>query len=57
MPEDRDRATVEHLIHASPSAVFDLIADPSRHVELDGSGQVRATGARPSGSRWVPPSA
>ena len=42
MPTEKDHATVERLIHAEPSAVFDLITDPSRHVELDGSGQVRA---------------
>lgn len=40
--------TVERTIPASPQAVFDLIADPSRHPEIDGSGTVR--GARdPSG--------
>ncbi|MGD9997775.1 MAG: SRPBCC family protein [Ilumatobacteraceae bacterium] len=36
-----DVETVERIIPAEPSAIFDLIADPSRHRELDGSGTVR----------------
>jgi hypothetical protein len=30
-------------VHAQPAAVFDLVADPHRHPELDGSGTVRHT--------------
>lgn len=33
--------TVERRIPASPEAIFDLLATPSRHTELDGSGTVR----------------
>lgn len=41
MTENRDIATVERLIPAPASAIFDLLADPSRHREIDGSGTVR----------------
>ena len=37
----RDVETVERIIPADASAIFDLIADPSRHREIDGSGTVR----------------
>lgn len=33
--------SVERLVAASPKAVFDLLADPSRHREIDGSGTLR----------------
>jgi hypothetical protein len=36
-----DVETVERVIAADASAIFDLIADPSRHHEIDGSGTVR----------------
>lgn len=36
-----DVVSVERVIPASPEAIFDLIADPSRHHEFDGSGTVR----------------
>ena len=35
------RVTVERVVQAPPSAVFALLADPSRHREIDGSGTVR----------------
>ena len=38
---DGDTVTVERVVAASPEAVFDLVADASRHVDLDGSGQLR----------------
>jgi len=45
MPETSDSsrniATVERLISAPASAIFDLLADPSRHQEIDGSGTVK----------------
>ena len=45
MPETSDSsrniATVERLINAPARAIFDLLADPSRHQEIDGSGTVR----------------
>lgn len=34
-------ATVERFIPAPASAIFDLLADPSRHQDIDGSGTVR----------------
>jgi uncharacterized protein YndB with AHSA1/START domain len=50
MAADRDRITVERLIPAPADAIFDLVADPSRHQEIDGSGTVqRARG----GTRWL----
>jgi uncharacterized protein YndB with AHSA1/START domain len=37
----RDVVTVERIIPAEPAAIFDLLADPSRHHDFDGSGTVR----------------
>jgi uncharacterized protein YndB with AHSA1/START domain len=31
---------VSRLIHATPSRIFNLLADPRQHVRLDGSGSV-----------------
>jgi hypothetical protein len=39
--DNRNIATVERVIPASPEAIFDLLADPARHKEIDGSGTVR----------------
>lgn len=36
-----DEVSVERVIAAPPEKIFDLIADPSRHREIDGSGTVR----------------
>jgi uncharacterized protein YndB with AHSA1/START domain len=36
-----DTVTVERLIPAPASAIFDLLADPTRHREIDGSGSLR----------------
>ena len=36
----RDIVSVERVIHAPAAAIFDIIADPSRHPEIDGSGSV-----------------
>ena len=36
-----DRITVQRLIHAPAEAVFDLLADPEGHAQIDGSGSVR----------------
>jgi uncharacterized protein YndB with AHSA1/START domain len=44
MPEsnvDPNVETVERVIAAPPEKIFDLLADPSRHREIDGSGTVR----------------
>ena len=37
--------TVERVVAAPPATVFDLLADPSRHREIDGSGTVRTAPA------------
>jgi uncharacterized protein YndB with AHSA1/START domain len=38
----KDRAvSVSRRINAAPNVVFDVLADPARHVELDGSGMLR----------------
>ena len=42
MPTASDVETVERVIPAPAQAIFDLLADPRRHCELDGSGTVRA---------------
>src|SRR5690349_5362147 len=36
-----DVVSVQRLIPASPAEIFELLADPSRHGEIDGSGTVR----------------
>ncbi|MFA5884755.1 MAG: SRPBCC family protein [Acidimicrobiia bacterium] len=36
-----DVESVERVIPAPPEAIFALLADPSRHHEIDGSGTVR----------------
>ena len=41
MPDTSDVASVERVIPAPPEKIFDLLADPSRHQEIDGSGSVR----------------
>ncbi|MDA3041320.1 MAG: SRPBCC family protein [Actinomycetota bacterium] len=33
--------SASRLIHAPASAIFDLLADPARHAEIDGSGTVQ----------------
>jgi uncharacterized protein YndB with AHSA1/START domain len=41
-PSDpRDVVSVERLVKAPAKAIFDLLADPARHAEIDGSGAVR----------------
>jgi uncharacterized protein YndB with AHSA1/START domain len=42
--------TVERTIPAPPEAIFALIADPSRHQDIDGSGTVREA---PEGSKQL----
>ncbi len=41
--------TVERVIRASPEAIFDVLADPSRHSLIDGSGMLQ--GAKEAGSQ------
>jgi uncharacterized protein YndB with AHSA1/START domain len=45
MANPRDIVTAERVIHASPAAIFDVLAAPDRHPDFDGSGSVRQ--ARP----------
>ena len=46
-----DTVSVERFIPAPASQIFDLIADPNRHRDIDGSGTVRA--ARGGAQRLV----
>jgi uncharacterized protein YndB with AHSA1/START domain len=41
MAATRDVASAERLIPAPPDPIFDLLADPSRHRDIDGSGTLR----------------
>jgi hypothetical protein len=49
MTDARYCASVERVIHAPASAIFDLLADPAGHERIDGSGSVR--GARGGSKR------
>ena len=41
MTSSNDVESVERFIPAPASAIFDLLADPARHQDIDGSGTVR----------------
>jgi uncharacterized protein YndB with AHSA1/START domain len=41
MTDNHDVASAERMIPAPPEKIFDVLADPSRHREIDGSGTVR----------------
>jgi uncharacterized protein YndB with AHSA1/START domain len=41
MADANDVVSVERIIPAPPEKIFDLLANPSRHREIDGSGTVR----------------
>jgi uncharacterized protein YndB with AHSA1/START domain len=41
MGHQRDIVTVERVIHVPAPLIFDVIADPRRHPDFDGSGSVR----------------
>ena len=49
--DDHDSTTDENVVRgirfvpAEPQAIFDLLADPSQHSTIDGSGTVRGTSA------------
>lgn len=45
MTNPRDIITVERLIDAPAERIFDLLADPNRHTEFDGSGTVKGINA------------
>lgn len=51
MTSDSDHVTVERLIPASAEPIFDLIAHPDRHQEIDGSGTVRESKGEGKGER------
>lgn len=44
-----DTLSVQRLVPAPPEPIFDLLADPAGHAEIDGGGTVR--GARSGGRR------
>ena len=48
-----EQVTVQRLIPAPAEAIFDLLADPGRHHEIDGSGTI--VGARSAGERRLAP--
>jgi uncharacterized protein YndB with AHSA1/START domain len=41
MAPSSDVVSVERVIPAPPEKIFDLLADPARHRDIDGSGTVR----------------
>jgi uncharacterized protein YndB with AHSA1/START domain len=41
MPDPRDSLSVQRVIAAPADRIFDVIADPARHREFDGSGSVK----------------
>ncbi|MGW4743127.1 SRPBCC family protein [Nocardia xishanensis] len=41
MSDQQRRVVVERIIDASPEKIFDILADPRRHHEIDGSDTVR----------------
>jgi len=41
MSDTRDSVSVERVIPGPPEPIFDLLADPRRHHDIDGSGSVR----------------
>ena len=43
MTTEKDVVSVERVIPAPPERIFDLLADPERHPEIDGSGTVKRT--------------
>ena len=47
-PASADRVTVTRHVAAPAHAIFLLVSDPVRHVDIDGSGMLRAArGSRP----------
>jgi uncharacterized protein YndB with AHSA1/START domain len=45
--EGVNQLSIERVIPAPPDRIFDLLADPSRHHEIDGSGAVRQPRSSP----------
>ncbi len=56
MADEQDTETVERVIAAPPEAIFELLVDPRRHRDIDGSGTVRDARGEPErlklGSRF-----
>jgi uncharacterized protein YndB with AHSA1/START domain len=52
----KDVVTVERLIPSAPEPIFDLLADPRHHRDIDGSGTVQGARGEPArlalGSRF-----
>lgn len=48
MTENRDVVSVERVIAAPPERIFDYLADPRRHHDIDGSGSVREAKESPA---------
>ena len=42
-----DKVSVTRVIAATPDVLFAVVADPARHVEIDGSGTVKGSGGEP----------
>src|SRR6476620_4145430 len=47
MSDSKDVVSVERVIAAPADRIFDLLADPARHSDIDGSGSVRDAKASP----------
>jgi uncharacterized protein YndB with AHSA1/START domain len=47
MSDSNDVVSVERVIAAPADRIFDLLADPARHHDIDGSGSVRDAKASP----------
>ncbi|MGH9047632.1 MAG: SRPBCC family protein [Acidimicrobiales bacterium] len=45
MANPQDSVSVERVIAAPPERIFDLLADPARHADFDGSGSVKSSAA------------
>jgi uncharacterized protein YndB with AHSA1/START domain len=48
MSESSDVVSVERVIAAPADRIFDLLADPARHHDIDGSGSVRDAKSSPT---------
>ena len=48
MSDSNDVVSVERVIAAPADRIFDLLADPARHHDVDGSGSVRDAKAGPA---------
>jgi len=45
MTDSRDSISVERIIPAPPERIFEVLTDPARHPEIDGSGSVQKAAA------------